>query len=101
MKEWEVFAAKYLTAADLRDGNAFYGYHAAVVMTHVLKECGNDLSRDNIMHKALSLEDFTTPLLLPGVTINTSATNYFPIREFHLLRFNGENWELFGDLLSD
>jgi branched-chain amino acid transport system substrate-binding protein len=101
MKEWEIFVAKYLTPADLRDGNAFYGYHAAIVMTHVLKQCGDDLSRDGIMRQALSLKNFSTPLLLPGVTINTSPTNYLPIRQFQLQRFNGENWELFGDLLTD
>ena len=101
IKEWEAFAAKYLTAADLNDINAFGGYSNAIVMTHVLRQCGDDLSRENIMRQALSLKNFTTPLLLPGVTINTSPTEYFPIRQFQLQRFNGENWELFGDLLTD
>jgi branched-chain amino acid transport system substrate-binding protein len=101
IKEWEAFATKYLTATDLKDQFAFYGYHAAIVMTHVLKQCGDDLSRDNIMRQALSLKDFSTPLLLPGIAINTSPTNYVPIRQFQLERFNGENWDLFGDVLSD
>ena len=101
IKEWEAFAAKYLTAADLNDINAFGGYSNAIVMTHVLRQCGDDLSRENIMRQALSLKNFSTPLLLPGVTINTSPTDYFPIRQFQLQRFNGENWELFGDLLTD
>ena len=100
VKEWEAFAAKYLTAADFKDVFAFYGYHVAIVMTHVLKQCGDDLSRDNILRQALSIKDFTTPLLLPGITVNTSPTNYVPIRQFQLQRFNGENWELFGDVLS-
>jgi hypothetical protein len=69
-------------------------------MTYVLKQCGDDLSRDNILRQALSLKDFTTPLLLPGITINTSPTNYLPVQQFQLARFNGENWELFGDVLS-
>jgi hypothetical protein len=69
-------------------------------MTDVLKQCGDDLSRDNIMRRALSLRDFTTPLLLPGITVNTSPTNYVPVRQFQLQRFNGENWELLGDVLS-
>jgi branched-chain amino acid transport system substrate-binding protein len=99
--EWEAFAAKYLTPADFKDQFAFYGYHVAIVMTHVLKQCGDDLSRDNLLRQALSLKDFTTPLLLPGITVNTSPTNYVPIRQFQLQRFNGENWQLFGDVLSD
>jgi branched-chain amino acid transport system substrate-binding protein len=101
VKEWEAFAGKYLSATDFKDLFAFYGYHVAIVLTHVLKQCADDLSRDNVMRQALSLKDFTTPLLLPGITVNTSPTNYVPIRQFQLLRFNGENWELFGDVLSD
>jgi hypothetical protein len=97
---WEAFAGKYLTAADLKGVFAFYGYHVAIAMTHVLKECGDNLSRDNILRQALSLRDFTTPLLLPGITINASPTNYVPIQQFQLARFNGENWELFGDVLN-
>jgi branched-chain amino acid transport system substrate-binding protein len=101
VKEWEAFAAKYLTAADSKDIYAFYGYHVAIVMVHVLKQCGNDLSRDNVLRQALSIKDFTTPVLLPGITINTSPTNYLPVRQFQMQRFNGENWELFGDVLND
>jgi branched-chain amino acid transport system substrate-binding protein len=100
MKEWEAFAGKYLSATDFKDQFAFYGYHVAIVMTYVLKQSGDDLSRDNILRQALSLKDFTTPLLLPGITINTSPTNYLPVQQFQLARFNGENWELFGDVLS-
>jgi hypothetical protein len=100
MKEWEAFSGKYLSATDFKDIYAFYGYHVAIVMTHVLKQCGDDLSRDNILRQALSLKGFTTPLLLPGITVNTSPTNYVPIQQFQLQRFNGENWELFGDVLS-
>jgi len=100
VKEWEAFAEKYLAAADYKDQFAFYGFHVAIVMVHVLKQCGDDLSRDNVLRQALSLKDFTTPLLLPGITINTSPTNYVPIRQFQLARFNGENWELFGDVLT-
>jgi len=100
VKEWAAFVAKYLSATDFKDGFAFYGYHVAIVMAHVLKQCGDDLSRDNVLRQALSLKDFTTPLLLPGITINTSPTNYVPLRQFQLARFNGENWELFGDVLT-
>jgi branched-chain amino acid transport system substrate-binding protein len=101
VKQWEAFSTKYLSATDFKDQFAFYGYHVAIVMSHVLRQCGDDLSRDNILRQALSLKGFTTPLLLPGITVNTSPTNYVPVRQFQLARFNGENWELIGDVLSD
>jgi branched-chain amino acid transport system substrate-binding protein len=101
MQLWEAFAAKYLSATDFKDGAAFYGFNAALLMIQVLKQCGDDLSRDNVMRQALNIKDFVTPGSLPGASINTSPTNYLPIRQFHLARFNGENWELFGDLMSD
>jgi branched-chain amino acid transport system substrate-binding protein len=66
----------------------------------VLKQCGNDLSRDNIMRQAVNLKDLELPLLLPGIKVNTSPTNYSPIRQMRLATFNGESWELFGELLT-
>ena len=101
MKQWDAFAAKYLSTTDSRDGAGFYGFDAALVMTQVLKQCGDDLSRDNIMRQALNLKDFVTPNSLPGASINTSPTDYFPRRQLHLARFNGEVWEPFGELMTD
>jgi branched-chain amino acid transport system substrate-binding protein len=101
MKQWETFAAKYLNATDVNNGVAFYGFGAALVMIQVLKQCGDDLSRDNIMRQALNLKDFVTPDSLPGASINTSPTNYLPRRQLQLARFNGESWELFGELMTD
>ncbi len=66
----------------------------------VLTQCGDDLTRDNIMKQAQSLNALALPRLLPGVTINTSATNYSPIRQMRLLRFNGRTWEIFGDMIT-
>jgi branched-chain amino acid transport system substrate-binding protein len=65
----------------------------------VLKQCGDDLSRENIMKQAINLKDLELPLLLPGIKVNTSPTNYSPIRQMQLAKFNGESWELFGDVL--
>jgi branched-chain amino acid transport system substrate-binding protein len=101
MQHWEAFAAKYLSPTDFKDSSAFYGFNAALVMLQVLNQCGDDLSRDNIMRQALDIKDFVTPSALPGATINTSPTNYFPRRQLQLARFNGENWELFGELMTD
>ena len=67
-------------------------------MVHVLKQCGDDLSRENILAQAANLKDLHLPLMLPGQTINTSPTNYSPIRQMQLATFNGTSWELFGEL---
>ena len=73
----------------------------AQTMVQVLKQCENDLSRENVMRQAANIKDLVLPLGLPGATINTSPDNYRPIRQMQLSRFNGESWELFGDVLSD
>jgi branched-chain amino acid transport system substrate-binding protein len=101
VKQWRDFSAKYLSAADFNNNAALYGYAAALLMVQVLKQCGDDLSRENIMRQALNIKGFVGPGGLPGATINTSPTNYFPIRQMQLSRFNGESWELFGEVLSD
>jgi ABC-type branched-subunit amino acid transport system substrate-binding protein len=101
VKAWEDFAAKYLSGTDRTDPNAAGSLSGAATLVQVLKQCGNDLSRDNIMKQAANLKDFHPPMLLPGVTVNTSPTNYSPIRQLQLATFNGEYWEPFGGLLSD
>ncbi|MFZ2105019.1 MAG: ABC transporter substrate-binding protein, partial [Roseiarcus sp.] len=100
VKEFTAFAKKYLSGNDLIDSNAIYGFGAAATMVQVLKQCGADLSRDNVMKQAANLKDFELPMLLPGIKINTSPDNFSPIRQEQLQRFNGESWELFGDLLQ-
>ncbi len=99
MKEWQGFCAKYMTATDFIDSNATFGFGAAATMVQVLKQCGNDLSRDNVMKQAANIKDLQLPLLLPGMRINTSPTNYSPIRQAQLASFDGASWQLFGDLL--
>ncbi|MBV8107851.1 MAG: ABC transporter substrate-binding protein [Hyphomicrobiales bacterium] len=99
MKEWAAFCAKYLSPTEFIDYNAGYAYGAAGTMIQVLKQSGNDLSRDNVMKQAANLKDLELPLLLPGMRINTSPTNYSPIRQMQLSTFDGESWQLFGELL--
>jgi branched-chain amino acid transport system substrate-binding protein len=101
IQQWREFSAKYLSAADFKDIYGLYGYQAALLMIQVLMQCGGDLSRENIMRQALNIKGFVGPGTLPGATINTSPTNYFPIRQLQLFRFNGESWEQFADLMSD
>jgi branched-chain amino acid transport system substrate-binding protein len=99
-KEYAAFVAKYMSPTDLGDSNVLYGFGAAATMVQVLKQCANDLSRENIMRQAANLKDFELPTLLPGVKINTSPDNFTPIRQEQLCTFNGESWILFGDLLQ-
>jgi branched-chain amino acid transport system substrate-binding protein len=98
-KEWVAFATKYMGPADFQ-AMAVYGFTTAATMVHVLAQCGDDLSRENILRQALAIKDLELPMLLPGVKINTSPDNYFLIRQMQLERFNGELWEPFGELIS-
>jgi branched-chain amino acid transport system substrate-binding protein len=99
-KEWAAFVAQYLTPSDLVDGNAIAGFNAAAMLVQVLKQCGGDLSRENVMRQAANLKDLELPMLLPGIKVNTSPDNYYPIRQMRLGAFNGQNWESFGELIS-
>jgi branched-chain amino acid transport system substrate-binding protein len=100
LKEWKDFTTKYMSATEFTDLNAVYGFGAAATMVQVLKQCGNDLSRENIMKEAANIKNLQGPMGLPGATINTSPDNYSPIRQMQLSMFNGESWELFGGLLT-
>jgi branched-chain amino acid transport system substrate-binding protein len=99
-KQWLAFMQKYMPDADLGDNDYPYGMMAAMTMVQVLKQAGNDLSRENIMKEAANLKDFELPMLLPGIKLNTSPDNFAPIKQMQLQRFTGTTWELFGDVLS-
>ncbi len=100
MIEWREFMKKYNPSADVRDGQNVDGYVAARIMVDILRRCGNDLSRENIMAKATSITDLTVPTLIPGVRINTSKTNYSPISQLQMIQFDGANWKALGDVIS-
>ena len=100
-KEWAAFVDKYMTPADLTDSFAVYGFGAAALMNYVLKQCGDDLSRENIMRQATGLKDYVGPMGLPGAKANTSPTDYRVTKQLQLARFNGVSWEWFGDALAD
>ena len=97
-QDWVAFMKKYYPEGALDDQGNAYGYSVAQTMVQVLKQCGNDLSRENIMKQAASLKNLELPLLLPGVKINTSATDHAPIEQEQLAKFDGERWALFGEL---
>src|SRR4029077_14867523 len=100
MKKFFAFLEKYDPEANKLDGSVVYGYGAAQTMVKVLQLCGDNLTRENVMKQAASLKNFAPDTLLPGVKINTSATNFAPIRQLQMMRFKGEKWDLFGDIIS-
>ena len=100
MKKFFEFLAKYAPDANKLDSSVAYGYSAAQTMVKVLQMCGDDLTRANVMKQAASLKSFSTDMALPGITINTSATDFAPIKQLQMMRFKGEKWELFGDIIS-
>ncbi len=99
-QDWVAFMKKYYPDGALDDQANGYAYNVAILMTHVLKQCGNDLSRENIMKQAASVKDLELPLLLPGIKINTSPTDFAPIEQEQLAKFDGEKWALFGDIIE-
>jgi branched-chain amino acid transport system substrate-binding protein len=100
MKAWNAFLDKYYPDANRADVNVMYAYIVSQGLVHVLKNCGNDLTRENIMKQAASMRDFEPLGLLPGVKVNTSPTDFAPLSQLQLMRFKGESWELFGDVIS-
>jgi branched-chain amino acid transport system substrate-binding protein len=98
MKEWFAFMQKYYPEGNTKDAFNVYGYTVAQTLIQALKQAGNDLSRENVMRQAASLKDLALPLLLPGVKINTSPTDFYPIEQEQLAKFDGERWVLFGEL---
>ncbi len=98
--DWVAFMKKYYPEGNLEDQSNAYGYNVAILMVQTLKQCGNDLSRENIMKQAANLKDVDLPLLLPGMKINTSPTDHAPIEQEQLAKFDGERWGLFGEIFD-
>jgi branched-chain amino acid transport system substrate-binding protein len=100
MKRFNAFLDKYYPEANRTDANIIYGYSVAQTMVHVLKACGNDLTRANVMKQAASIRGLALDGLLPGIKINTSATDFAPLEQLQLEKFEGETWHRFGDVIS-
>jgi branched-chain amino acid transport system substrate-binding protein len=100
MKKWTAFLDKYMPGADRTDNSLVYGYGAAQTLVKVLQMCGDDLTRANVMKQATSLKDFAPDTLLPGITITTSSTDYAPIAQLRMMRFKGDKWDFFGDIIN-
>jgi branched-chain amino acid transport system substrate-binding protein len=99
-KEWLDWMKKYNSAGNPADGGNVYGYSAAQTIVAVLRGCGDNLTRENVMKQAASIHDLKLPMLLPGIAMSTSETDFAPIKQMQLQRFDGATWQLFGDVLS-
>jgi ABC-type branched-subunit amino acid transport system substrate-binding protein len=100
MKEFYAFMSKDFPEGDKLDGGTVVGFGVAQTLVQVLKQCGDNLTRENVMKQAASLKDFRTEVLLPGIKINTGPTDFAPISSLQLMKFKGEKWELFGDVIN-
>jgi branched-chain amino acid transport system substrate-binding protein len=100
MKKFMAFIEKYMPGANIADANLVYGYAASQTMVQVLKQAGDDLTRVNVMKQATSLKDFAPDTTLPGIKVNTSATDFAPIEQLKMMQFKNGKWELFGDIIS-
>jgi branched-chain amino acid transport system substrate-binding protein len=99
-KDWVAFMKKYYPEGSLSDDFNVYGYSVAETLVHVLKQCGNDLSRANIMKQAANIKDLSLPMLLPGIKVNTSPTDFAPIAQEQLAKFDGKEWVRFGEIYN-
>jgi branched-chain amino acid transport system substrate-binding protein len=97
---WVGFMDKYYPSGDKSDAGNVYAPSVCATAVQVLKQCGDELTRENVMKQAANLHDFTVPMLLPGITINTSPTDFAPVKQVQMGRFDGQRWQLFGPLLT-
>jgi hypothetical protein len=99
-KDWQAFIDKYNQAGGKDDNAAVFGYAAAETLAQVLKQCGNDLSRENVMKQAAALQDYQGSMLLPGIKISTGPWNFRPIKHLRLVQFDGRTWQPIGEVLE-
>jgi branched-chain amino acid transport system substrate-binding protein len=99
-KIWSAFMDQYYPAGDRESHYAVLGYCIAQTFVQVLQQCGNDLTRENLMRQATNLKSVELEMLLPGITINTGPEDYYPIKQMQMMRFDGERWELFGPIIG-
>jgi ABC-type branched-subunit amino acid transport system substrate-binding protein len=99
-KTWIAFMDKYFPDGDKLNSTNVYGYVTAQTMVQILKQCGNDLTRENVMKQAANIKDFTLDMLIPGIKMNTGPNDFYPIEQMQLMRFDGEAWQLFGEILD-
>ncbi len=99
-KDWVDWMKKYYPQGDLTDINNVYGYSAAQTLVQVLRQCGDELTREAVMREAANLQNLELPMFLPGIKVNTSATDFYPVEQMRLARFDGKRWALFGEVIT-
>jgi branched-chain amino acid transport system substrate-binding protein len=100
MKAWRQFMKKYMADSDQSDQNYVNSYTSGMALVQVLKQCGDDLSRENVMRQAAALRDYRSPVLLPGIKINTGPEKFQPIKQMRLVQFDGRTWQPIGDVIE-
>ncbi len=100
-KEWLAFMDKYFPEGDKTSSFPVYAYSVAQTLVHVLKQCGNDLTRENIMRQAASIKGLNLGMLLPGINVNTGPDDFAPLKQMQMQRFDGTTWQLFGPVMGD
>ena len=100
MLEWRAFMGRYYREGDPKDASNLYAYLTAQTMVQILKQCGNDLTRENVMKHAANIKNLKLPLLLPNMALNTTPTDFFLVKQGQLAKFTGTQWQGFGDVLS-
>ena len=100
IKDWLSFMDQYYPKGDRASSAAVYGYAAAETLVQVLKQCGDDLSRENVMRQAAALRDYEPSVFLPGIKINTGPENFQPIKQMRLVQFDGRTWQPIGDVIE-
>jgi len=100
MLEWRAFMGRYYREGDPKDTTNLYAYLTAQTMVHILKQCGNDLTRENVMKQAANIKNLKLPLLLPGMALNTTPTDFFLVKQGQLARFTGTQWQGFGEVIG-
>ena len=100
MLEWRAFMGRYYREGDPKDATNLYAYLTAQTMVQILKQCGNDLTRENVMKQAANIKNLKLPLLLPGMALNTTPTDFFLVKQGQLAKFTGTQWQGFGDVLG-
>jgi branched-chain amino acid transport system substrate-binding protein len=98
--EWKAFMQKYYPNGNLSDGSNAYGYAVSNLLHIVLKQCGDDLTRTNVMKQAANVKNVQLPMVMEGIKANTSATDFYPIQSVKMQRFKGETWDVYGEVIS-
>ena len=101
MKRYKAFMLKYAPAEDANSGIATYGYSTAALLVHIIKQCGDDLTRANLMKQATNIKDYVADLALPGMNTTTTPDDWRINKQFQMMKFDGQRWVLFGPILTD